>query len=86
MKNSIYAALIIGALCLSNCSSSDDKDVLEEECVTCNLELLGENITSEFCDNGDGTLTITTLGESEIEDLDGATFDEFIAAYCSTFY
>lgn len=82
MKKGIFLALTMGALIFTSCSKDDDKnDSSNEECQTCNLEILGESITSEICDNGDGTITITTFGEEEIEDLEGITFAEFIATY-----
>ena len=80
MKKSIFMALSIGFFCFVSCSKSDDKKALQD-CQTCNLDILGEMISSEFCDNGDGTFTITSNGESETQDLDGATFQQFIDAY-----
>lgn len=81
MKKVTLSAFVIGILLFNSCSSDDDAKTSENDCSTCNLEFLGESITSEFCDNGDGTMTITTSGVSEIEDLDGATFEQFITSY-----
>jgi len=48
-------------------------------CRTCGIDLLGTVINSEYCDNGDGTITVTTEGQSQTTDLNGATFAQFIA-------
>mgnify|MGYP001813895403 CR=1 FL=1 len=83
MKKSVFLALTFGALVFTACSKDDDKtDTFIEECQTCNLELLGESISTEICDNGDGTITLTVLGQEEIQELDeGVTFAQFINAY-----
>lgn len=68
-------ALLIGVLAFNSCSSDDDgKDESSSDCRTCEVF----TITQEYCDNGDGTVTITTNGQEEKEDLDGATFAQFI--------
>ena len=82
MKKLALGSFVIGSLLFNSCSSDDDKNSSIEECQTCNLELLGESITSEICDNGDGTITLTTLGQEEVQELDeGVTFAQFITAY-----
>lgn len=75
MKKIIASALLIGVLAFNSCSSSDDsKEESSSDCRTCEVFTL----TQEYCDNGDGTVTITTNGQEETEDLDGATFAQFI--------
>ena len=75
MKKIALSTFFAGLLLFNSCSSSDDENKPLEECQTCNLEILGESITSEICDNGDGTIT-------EVEELDeGVTFAQFIAAF-----
>ena len=81
MKKSVCLALVMGVLFFVSCSDNDDDKKAVDDCQTCNFEFDGLNIPSEICDNGDGTITITTFGEEEIEDLDGITFAEFIATY-----
>ena len=45
------------------------------DCVTCTLSPL----TTEYCDNGDGTVTLTTQGFSQTTSLAGFSFGTFIA-------
>jgi uncharacterized lipoprotein YehR (DUF1307 family) len=78
MKKSIFVALMIGVLAITACSKNDDD---KKDCQTCNLDADGESISFEICDNGDGTITITSGGQSETEDLEGATFEDAIAIY-----
>ncbi|MEP0131847.1 MAG: hypothetical protein ABJJ25_10855 [Eudoraea sp.] len=79
MKRIKIAILAIGVLGFTACSSDDDEVV--ENCETCSLTILDEEVISEYCDNGDGTVTITTAGVEQTEELEGATFDQFIAAF-----
>ncbi len=81
LKKSIISAFILGVFLLLSCSKDDDDKKAVDDCQTCNFEFLGEILISEFCDNGNGTFTITTDGESETQDLEDATFQEIIAAY-----
>ncbi|PTM11690.1 MAG: hypothetical protein DA407_01105 [Bacteroidetes bacterium] len=81
MKKFILGILTVGVLITTACGGSDDDNNSSNQCQTCNQDFGGENITSEICDNGDGTFTITFNGEEETEDLNGATFEEIIAAY-----
>lgn len=68
-------------LVFAACGSDDDSSDPVTDCQTCNQEVEGQNISSEICDNGDGTYTITFLNEEETEDLNGATFEQIIAAF-----
>ena len=73
MKKFMFVLAVISAINITACSSDDDggsETQGNSDCETCNLELLGESLTTEFCDNGDGTITVTVFGESEIEDLE----------------
>lgn len=76
MKRLKIAILAIGVLGLSACGN-DDNDEVVENCQTCTIL----EVASEYCDNGDGTVTITTLGQEQTEELGDATFDQFIAAF-----
>ena len=80
MKRIKIAILAIGVLGFTACGSDDNGDSIDN-CETCTLSILDENVVSEYCDNGDGTITVTTAGVEQTEDLDGATFDQFIAAF-----
>ena len=82
MKISMNVLMAIVVLVFLSCSKDDDNNV-QQECQICSIEFdeeLGEGATIEFCDNGDGTVTITVDGEEETESLDGASFNEFILA------
>ena len=82
MTKCLNVLMAIGVLVFLACSNDDDNNV-QQECQICSIEFdeeLGEGATIEFCDNGDGTVTITVDGEEETESLDGASFNEFILA------
>ena len=80
MKRIKIAILAIGVLGFTACSS-DDNDEVVENCETCTLLFAEQEVVSEYCDNGDGTVTVTTLGQEQTEELGDATFDQFIAAF-----
>ena len=74
-KQIMLIALFIGALSITSCSdSNDDQDSLDN-CSTCTTLLL---LTTEHCDNGDGTVTVTSNGQEETVDLNGVTFAVYI--------
>ncbi len=81
MKKSIIIVIAIGMLGFAGWNKSDDDKIILNECQVCNLDLLGQSVASEFYDNGDGTITITTQGDVQTEPLDGVSFKQFIAAY-----
>lgn len=81
MKKIVFSVMAMAALAFVGCSNDDDDD--EGNCATCAVELLGTAITTEACDNGDGTVTLTANGESQIlsgDELEGATPAEFVRA------
>ncbi|MFD0799657.1 hypothetical protein ACFQZJ_19465 [Maribacter chungangensis] len=64
-------------VCLGFIGCSDDDD--ENKCASCNL--LG--VAIEACDNGDGTVTVSGGGESEVisgEQLEGQSAAEYVEA------
>lgn len=82
MRKIKITILALGALVFTACGNDDNSNGNDSnECQTCTLDVLGEQATAEYCDNGDGTITIIANGEETTESLDGATFDEFIAAF-----
>ena len=84
MKKFMLMLAVVSAISITACSSDDDGGAGTQgnsDYETCNLELLGESLTSEFCDNGDGTITVTSSGVTQIEDLDGVTFEQFISGF-----
>jgi len=79
MKRLKIAILAIGVFGFAACGNDDNDEVIDN-CETCSLSILDQEVVSEYCDNGDGTVTVTTAGVEQTEDLDGATFDQFITA------
>ena len=79
MKNLLTIALFATALVFTACSSDDDSTSSSNECKTCEIDLLGTLTSTEYCDNGDGTMTVTIDGQEQTQDLDGVSFNEFIS-------
>jgi len=80
MKKVVFSLLAVSCLIFVGCSNDDDDD---QNCAVCAIDFLGTPLTTEACDNGDGTVTITVEGQSEIltsEDLEGASPAEYVAA------
>ncbi|MFK7832182.1 MAG: hypothetical protein AB8B52_02795 [Winogradskyella sp.] len=82
MKKLILSFAVIATLGFTSCSDDDDNnDNGSDPCQTCNIDLLGTSLSTEYCDNGDGTYTITVFGEEQVVDLgDDETFADVIAA------
>lgn len=76
MKKVLFSALVLGLMFTTSCKSDDDNNDAAPACQTC--EIIG--ISSEYCDNGDGTMTVTTAGQDQSVDLNGSSFADFIAA------
>ncbi|NRR91424.1 hypothetical protein HSX10_07595 [Winogradskyella undariae] len=84
MKKIILSFAVIAAIGFTSCSSDDDSSDggSDSACQTCDLEIFGFATSTEYCDNGDGTYTYTTEGQSVTEDLpEGTSFDDIISAY-----
>lgn len=74
--------LLSAAVCLAfvACSSDDDNGE-ENTCKTCEITVLEETQSVEYCDNGDGTVTATAQDGSEVTaELEGVSFSQFISA------
>jgi len=75
MKKSILLLAFTATLAFTSCNKDDDGN--GKKCATCNIA----GITTEACDNGDGTVTVTTAGVSETltsEELDGLSPAEYV--------
>lgn len=75
MKKLVFSLMAVASLVFVGCSDDDD----ENKCASC--ELLGVSI--EACDNGDGTVTVSGAGESQVisgDELDGQTSAEYVKA------
>ena len=79
MKKLTLLALTIGLFAFTSCSDDDDGGS-SSSCKTCTIEIMGIENVSEYCDNGDGTMTVTSEGqETTIELEEGMSFDDYIA-------
>lgn len=78
MKKIILSLAVIAAISFTACSDDDDP---QRTCQTCDLDFFGAVISSQYCDNGDGTMTVTIEGQEEVVSLEGQSFSEFIAAF-----
>lgn len=79
MKKLLFSALVL-ALAVTSCKKDDDGGD-DRNCQTCDLTAQGTTVTSRFCDNGDGTMEVTTGGQTQTQSLSGQTFAEFILTY-----
>jgi len=78
MKKVLFIIAMLISIAFISCSSDDDE--IQKACETCDVGVLVSiPAVTEFCDNGDGTITSTVFGESTTESLDGLTFDAFVA-------
>ncbi len=80
MKKIILSLAVIAAISFTACSD-DDGDSAQNTCQTCDLELFDIVISSQYCDNGDGTMTVTTEGQEEVVSLEGQSFSAFITDF-----
>ncbi len=72
-------AAIALTVSFTSCNNDDDdndngEDSSSGACKTCEFQ----SISTEYCDNGDGTITITALGISQTQNLEGVAFDQFV--------
>ena len=77
MRNIKIALLSIAMISFIACSSNDD-DLKNANCYDCAANLLIP-LPVEYCDNGDGTADVTTLGITETVDLQGVSFEDFMS-------
>lgn len=83
MKKFTLLALAIGLFAFTSCSDDDDGGGGNSDCVICSMSMEGGSIDTEYCDNGDGTMTVTLRsGGQEVsqeQDIpEGVTFDDYI--------
>lgn len=77
MKKLVFSLMAVASLVFVGCSDDDD----ENKCTSCSINLLGAEIVTEACDNGDGTATVTTNGVSQVvsgDELNGQTAAEYV--------
>ncbi|NQX86121.1 MAG: hypothetical protein HRT67_09500 [Flavobacteriaceae bacterium] len=81
MKKLILPVLAFGIFAFTSCNSDDDSNDSENDCVTCDIS----SISTEYCDNGDGTATITAAGASQTITLpDGQSLSDYLDALDSS--
>lgn len=78
MKKLLFSAAIMGLLFTASCNKDDDGG--GKNCETCKISMSGSTISTEYCDNGNGTMQMTVNGQTETVDLEGMSFDEYIKA------
>ena len=61
MKKIILSMAMISAVAFASCSDSDNTPEEESKCKVCTLAI----ISTEVCDNGDGTLTVKVNGTEQ---------------------
>ena len=74
----LFLFLALGSsIVFTSCNKDDDDKA--SSCSTCDLDVLGTVTSSKYCDNGDGTISVTTQGTTQTVELDGVSFDTFIS-------
>lgn len=86
MKRLFLFTAILTSLFFTACSTDDESsDDNSQDCFLCTIEIeFGGDVQiteSEICDNEDGTVTITSEGQTEVIDLEGNSFDDFIETF-----
>jgi hypothetical protein len=80
MKKLVFSLMVVACIAFTGCSKDDDD---KNKCATCSIDFLGTALVTEACDNGDGTVTLTVNGETQVvsgDELDGVTAAEFVRA------
>ncbi|WP_111539824.1 hypothetical protein [Mesonia algae] len=80
MKKIMLMAFAAGLFAFTSCSSDDDGGS-SSDCHTCTISLGALDNVTEYCDNGDGTVTATDEDGNETTlDLEGNSYSDFISA------
>lgn len=81
MKKIILSVAMLTSLAFVACSDNDDN---QKKCISCEYSGAGTTkpIKTEYCNNGDGTMTITVEGiQTVTSDIpEGSTFEDVIEA------
>jgi len=85
MKKIMLMAFAAGlfAFTSTSCSSDDDGGGSSSDCITCSMDFEGNEFETEYCDNGDGTATVTVTsgGQSVSQEQDipeDFTFEDYV--------
>lgn len=79
MKKLLLSVSLLAAFFAFTSCSSDDDSSSANDCLVCDLELFGQATSTEYCDNGDGTVTVISMDQEETVDLEGNSFSDFIS-------
>lgn len=63
---SISILAVAFSMALTSCSKDDDSNDSNNDCLTCTVSLGGTSSSTEICDNGDGSVTIISLGQETV--------------------
>ncbi len=75
----LTALALASSVALTSCSKDDDSsDSNNDDCITCSISQAGVTLSSEVCDNGDGTITFTVNGTAP--QTITADYDTYVAA------
>ncbi len=78
MRNIKIALLSIAMISFIACSSDDD-ELKNANCYDCAANIVALVPAIDYCDNADGTVDVTSLGITKTVDLQGVSFEEFMA-------
>lgn len=81
MKKNILSIAMLTSIAFVACSDNDES---QKKCISCEYSGPGTDtpLKTEYCDNGDGTMTITVAGIQTVtsEIPEGSTFEEVVEA------
>lgn len=73
MKKVILLLAVVGTIGVSSCKD-DDNIAASSTCKTC----IFQSSAVQYCDKGNGTVDVTSSGQTFNTTLGGVSFDEFI--------
>ncbi|MDO6675385.1 hypothetical protein Q4517_07455 [Tenacibaculum sp. 1_MG-2023] len=79
MKKIILSIAMLTSVVLVSCSDNDENNTTCRKCV---FERFDQTLNTEYCDNGDGTITMTVEGGQTVTDEipEGSSFEEVMKA------
>ncbi|TDQ21908.1 hypothetical protein [Tenacibaculum caenipelagi] len=79
MKKIILSIAMLTSTVLASCSDDNESNT---NCRKCVFEGFDQTLNTEYCDNGDGTITMTVEGGQTVTDEipKGSSFEEIMKA------